>query len=114
MDSINQKSVAAIADLVAGATPANIQVKKLPIAQSPTQFTIAHFDELPDCGYVRLPVVLALFGCSRPTWYRWIKSGRVPTPKKAGSRISLYQVGSLRVSLKNFEVSGQLGSKVGN
>lgn len=76
--------------------------------------SLLQFDQLPDTAYVRLPVVLALFGCSRATWYRWVKSGRVPAPKKLSSRISVNQVGSLRVCLKNFEASGQLGSIEGD
>ncbi len=91
-----------------------IQSEHPSIALRSIHSVLANFDALPDSAYVRLPVVLAIFGCSRATWYRWVKSGRVPAPKKLSSRIAVSQVGSLRGCLKNFEASGQLGSKVGD
>lgn len=78
-----------------------------------TENALSRFNELPDCGYVRLPVVLALFGCARATLWRWVKAGRVPSPIKLGHRISGWNVGLLRAYLNNIQLSGQIGLKVG-
>ena len=55
-----------------------------------------NFNGLPDEAYVRLPVVLMLLGVSRATVWRMCKSGALPAPKKLGSRISVWNVGTLR------------------
>jgi len=70
------------------------------------QLAAAHFDELPDNGYVRAPVVRALFGIANATMYRWIIAGRIPAPKKIG-RTSLFQVGQLRACMENVQSSCQ-------
>lgn len=78
--------------------------------QSSIPIALAQFNELPDCGYVRAPVVLALFGCSRATLWRWTKSSRIPSPIKLGLRISAWNVGQLRSCLNNLQTSGQADS----
>ena len=55
-----------------------------------------NFDNLPASAYVRLPVVLALFGISAATAWRWAKSGKLPAPRKLGERVSGWKVGDLR------------------
>lgn len=87
-------------------TPHNLAVGQTPLA-------LAHFNELPDCGYVRLPVVLALLGCSKATLWRHVKCSRVPSPKKLSSRISVWQVGTLRAYLRSIESSGLCVPKEG-
>lgn len=72
----------------------------------------AYFNSMPETGYVRTPVVLALFGISRPTLYRWIKLSRIPAPKTIG-RSSLFQVGQLRACLEGIQSSGQTRSTEG-
>lgn len=47
------------------------------------------FDSLPDLAFVRLPVVQALFACSRATVWRRVKSGRIPAPVKFSERITV-------------------------
>ena len=69
--------------------------------------TLANFNSLPDCSYVRQPVVLALFACSPPTLWRWVKHSRIPSPKKLGSRISAWNVGQLRECLDSLQSSNQ-------
>ncbi len=44
---------------------------------------------LPQEGFLRKPVVLAIFGTISPTLWRWIKAGRFP----AGYRLSPGSVG---------------------
>lgn len=57
------------------------------------------FDKLPDSAHVRLPTVAPLFGISAPTVWRWVKSGRLPAPKKLGPNTSAWNVGELRRAL---------------
>jgi predicted DNA-binding transcriptional regulator AlpA len=56
---------------------------------------LLHFDGLPDVARVRLPVVLALFGVSPVTVWRWCKRGQLPQPSKING-ITVWQVGELR------------------
>lgn len=90
-----------------------VHSNNLKIALSPRPSAVAHFNEMPECGYVRLPVVLALLGCSKSTLWRHVKSSHVPSPKKLGNRISVWQVGTLRAYLKYLESSGVYVSKEG-
>lgn len=69
------------------------------------QRTVANFDQLPGTAYVRLPVVLSLLPCSRATFWRWVKTGRVPAPKKMGARISVWNVDEIRQTLKKIEMA---------
>ncbi len=61
--------------------------------------TLSNFDSLPDSAYVRQPVVEVLYACSPATIWRWIKSGRIPPPKRLGERVTAWLVGDLRRSL---------------
>lgn len=72
-----------------------------------------HFDDLPDCAYVRQPTVLTLFSCSKATLWRWVKSERLPPPLKLGLRLSAWNVGQLRSCLKSMEASGLANSSKG-
>lgn len=60
---------------------------------------ITSFDSLPDTAHVRLPVVIALFACSRATVWRHVKSGLIPRPIKFSERITVWNVGVLRRKL---------------
>ncbi len=61
---------------------------------------LAGFDQLPDCAYVRLPVVRALFGgCSASTIWRAVKNGTVPQPATIAERMTGWSVGDLRQAL---------------
>ena len=57
---------------------------------------LSQFDSLPDSAHVRLPVVAALHGISDPTVWRWVKSGRLPSPVKLGPNTTGWRVGDLR------------------
>ncbi|MBY0235031.1 MAG: AlpA family phage regulatory protein [Burkholderiaceae bacterium] len=57
---------------------------------------LAQFDDLPDSANVRLPIVAALKGISAPTVWRWVKSGRIPAPRKLGPNTTAWNVGELR------------------
>lgn len=74
------------------------------------QIALEQFDALPDSAFVRQPVVLGLFACSKATLWRWVKSSRVPSPQKIGVRITAWNVGQLRQSLRLIKGSGQSSS----
>ena len=106
MASKMQSSLALVAVPMADADTTKIQSKFSNKTLSPFPLAAAHFDEMPDSGYVRAPVVLALLGISNSTLWRWVKSSRIPAPKTIG-RSSLFQVGQLRACLENLQMSGQ-------
>jgi predicted DNA-binding transcriptional regulator AlpA len=54
------------------------------------------FDSLPDSAHVRIKVVAALNGIGPATVWRWVKSGRLPKPRKLGPNTTAWRVGELR------------------
>lgn len=58
--------------------------------------TVQNFDAMPSSAFVRLPTVCALFGISRATAWRWVKTGQLPTPRRLGPRVCGFQVSALR------------------
>ena len=60
---------------------------------------LADFDRLPDSAHVRLPVVTALYACSRPTVWRHVKAGKIPAPVKLSDRVTAWRVADLRAAL---------------
>jgi predicted DNA-binding transcriptional regulator AlpA len=63
---------------------------------------LKNFDLLPDSAKVRLPVVQALYGCSRATVWRRVKEKLIPLPSKT-KNITTWNVGELRLDLKQGE-----------
>ena len=57
------------------------------------------FDQLPNSAHVRIDVVQGLYACSRATVWRHVKAGHIPAPVKISTRITAWQVGSLRKHL---------------
>lgn len=57
---------------------------------------LKHIDDYPDDAQVRLPVVMALFGCSASTVWRGVKSGHIPKPDKLTPRTTSWNLGRLR------------------
>ena len=57
---------------------------------------LERFGSLPDEAHVRLPVVMALYACSAASVWRYVKTGKLPAPRKFGSRVSAWNVGQLR------------------
>lgn len=57
------------------------------------------FDSQPNCAFVRLPVVMALYGISPATVWRNVKNGNIPKPRKLTTRTTVWNVGELRVAL---------------
>lgn len=57
---------------------------------------LERFSSLPDEAHVRLPVVMALYACSAASVWRYVKTGKLPAPRKFGSRVTAWNVGELR------------------
>jgi predicted DNA-binding transcriptional regulator AlpA len=62
----------------------------------PTSFALSNFDSLPDSAHVRQKDVEGLLGVSGATVWRWVRTGRLPAPKKLGPRTTAWNVGDLR------------------
>lgn len=62
---------------------------------------LKNFDTLPDAANVRDKVVAGLFGCSVPTVWRMAKDGRLPRPRKLSKRVTAWNVGQLRATLRS-------------
>lgn len=69
--------------------------KKIPDA-------LAQFDNLPNSAYVRLPVVIGLYGVSAASIWRGCQRGTIPKPTKF-SRCTAWNVGELRAALSDLE-----------
>jgi predicted DNA-binding transcriptional regulator AlpA len=61
--------------------------------------TLRNFDQLPDCAFVRQPVVETLFACSAATVWRRVTDRRIPKPRKLSHRVTVWNVGQLRAAL---------------
>lgn len=70
--------------------------KKIPDA-------LAQFDNLPNSAYVRLPVVIGLYGVSAASIWRGCQKGTIPSPTKLSERCSAWNVGALRKALAGLE-----------
>ena len=60
---------------------------------------LANFDKLPDCAYIRLPVMIGLFGISSASIWRGVKNQSIPTPVKLTKRTTAWNVGLVRADL---------------
>jgi len=56
--------------------------------------------DLPAEGFVRKPVVLAVFGMTKTTLHRWIAEKRFPAPKRLGPATVAWDVGELRAHME--------------
>lgn len=61
--------------------------------------TVRTFDQLPDCAFVRQPVVEKLFACSAATVWRRVADCRIPKPRKLSYGVTAWNVGQLRAAL---------------
>lgn len=73
-----------------------------------TRATLAYFDSLPDAAFVSLPVVCALFSCSRATVWRRVQSGQLIAPHRIGSRTTRWCVKELRDVLARIKATGSV------
>ncbi|MEQ1766102.1 MAG: AlpA family phage regulatory protein [Methylotenera sp.] len=60
---------------------------------------LANFEAMPSCAFIRLPVIMALYGVSSATIWRGVKNGTIPKPAKLTERTTAWNVGQVRASL---------------
>lgn len=60
---------------------------------------LANFDHLPNSAYIRLPVLMGLYGISSASCWRNVKSGKIPKPCKLTERTTAWNVGLVRADL---------------
>ena len=60
---------------------------------------LANFDQLPDSAYVRLPVMIGLFGISAASIWRGVKNQSIPKPIKLTERTTAWSVRLVRQAL---------------
>ena len=60
---------------------------------------LKNFDSLPPSANVRQPVVQGLFSISSATVWRMVKRGTLPAPRKLSERVTVWNVGELRLAL---------------
>ncbi len=60
---------------------------------------LANFDQLPNSGFIRLPVLKALYGISSASCWRGVKKGSIPKPCKLTERTTAWNVGVVRADL---------------
>jgi predicted DNA-binding transcriptional regulator AlpA len=62
---------------------------------------LQNFSYLPNESLVRLPILMALYGLSKASIYRFIKDGIIPAPIKLTGRTSVWIVGDIRNNLRS-------------
>lgn len=60
---------------------------------------LASFDQTPNSAYIRLPIVMCLYGVSAATIWRGVKKGTMPKPVKLTERTTAWNVGLVRADL---------------
>jgi predicted DNA-binding transcriptional regulator AlpA len=60
---------------------------------------LANFDQLPDSAYIRLPVMIGLFGISAASIWRGVKNQSIPKPVKLTERTTAWSVRLVRQAL---------------
>lgn len=60
---------------------------------------LANFDQSPNSGFIRLPIMMRLYGVSAATIWRGVKNGTIPKPSKLTERTTAWNVGLVRAAL---------------
>ena len=60
---------------------------------------LTHFDQLPNSAFIRLPVLMGLYGISSASGWRGVKNGTIPKPSKLTTRTTAWNVGLIRADL---------------
>ncbi len=76
----------------------SVTARKAAEKPSEVPFALAHFHSMPNESHVDIDVVAGLFGCGKSTVWFWVKSRRLPQPRKFG-RSTRWNVGALRAAL---------------
>jgi predicted DNA-binding transcriptional regulator AlpA len=62
--------------------------------------SLKNFDSLPDSAYIRLPVMIGLYGISAASIWRGVKNQTIPKPVKLTERTTAWSVRLVRESLE--------------
>lgn len=57
---------------------------------------------LPETGFVRLPVILALFPIGKTSWWNGCKTGKYPAPVKLSDRITAWRVEDIKKLIESY------------
>jgi len=60
---------------------------------------LQNFDQTPNSAFIRLPIVMRLYGVSAATIWRGVKNGTIPKPSKLTERTTAWNVGLVRAAL---------------
>lgn len=61
-----------------------------------------NINALPETGFVRLPVILAIFPVSRSSWWQGCKEGRFPRPVKLSERTTAWRAEDIRALIASY------------
>ena len=64
-----------------------------------TATALSQFSAMPDAGYIRLPVMIGLYGVSAATIWRGVKNLTIPCPVRITTRTTGWNVGLVRADL---------------
>ncbi len=56
---------------------------------------------LPETGYVRLPIVLAIIPVGKSTWWNGVRDGRFPKPIKLTPRCTAWRAEDIHALIKS-------------
>ena len=73
----------------------------MPKAIKPTSNVTTSYT-LPATGFVRLPLILAIFPVGRTTWLNGCKSGKYPQPVKLTERTVAWKVEDIKNLIESF------------
>lgn len=57
---------------------------------------------LPETGFVRLPVILAVFPVSRSAWWAGCKTGKYPKPVKLSERTTAWRAEDIHALIASY------------
>ncbi len=60
---------------------------------------LENFDQLPNSAFIRLPVLMGLYGISAASCWRGVRNGTIPKPRKLSVRCTGWNVGLIRAAL---------------
>ena len=61
-----------------------------------------NLSELPNEGFVRLPVVLRVLDIGKTTWWCGVREGKFPKPIKIGTRTARWNVKNIRALIEKY------------
>lgn len=64
--------------------------------------SVSTIPQLPAIGFVRLPLILAIFPVGRTTWLNGCRSGKYPKPVKLTERTVAWKVEDIKNLIESF------------